>query len=125
MCRYLSCIIHVLREQLLISIKNVSYHRLAYDMYRLIYQFPPEAIWIMYQSIPSATIPPGTTRANSQNLENPDPLGNFFLSNAVPPGFPGTLYFDKFYTFPPLSRSQSSEYLQIRMEIIYLSIENM
>ena len=53
------------------------------------------------------------------------PSVQIFLSNVQPPDFPGSLNFDKFYTFPPLSRSQSLEYLQISMVNIYLLIENM
>ena len=53
------------------------------------------------------------------------PSLQIFLSNVQPPDFPGNLNFDKFYTFPPLSRSQSLEYLQICMVNIYLLIENM
>ena len=53
------------------------------------------------------------------------PSVQIFFSNAQPPDCPGSLNFDKFYTFPPLSRSQSLEYLQISMVNIYLLIENM
>ena len=53
------------------------------------------------------------------------PSFQIFLSNVQPPDFPGSLNFDKFYTFPPLSRSQSLGYLQICMVNIYLLIENM
>ena len=53
------------------------------------------------------------------------PSLQIFLSNVQPPDFPGSLNFDKFYTLPPLSRSQSLEYLQICMVNIYLLIENM
>ena len=56
---------------------------------------------------------------------NTVPSLQIFLSNVQPPDFPGSLNFDKFYTLPPLSRSQSLEYLQICMVNIYLLIENM
>ena len=62
----------------------------------------------LYLSIPSITIP-GNPGINLQNLANPGYLCNFFLSNVQPQDFPGSLNFDKFYTFPPLSRSQSLE----------------
>ena len=53
--------------------------------------------------------PPGNPRVNLQDLANPSHLGKFFLSNAQPSDFLGNHYFNKFYTFPPVSISQSLE----------------
>ena len=47
----------------------------------------------------------------------------YFLSNAQTPDLPGNFYFNKLYTFSPLSISKLLEYLQIRIENIYLSID--
>ena len=69
-------------------------------------------------------LPSGNPGVNLQNLANPGHPGQIFLSNAQPLDFPGSSYFNTFYTFPPLTRSQSLEYLQIRMENTYLLIEN-
>ena len=78
----------------------------------------------MSQSIPSITIPPsGNPRENFQNLSDPSHPGKF-LSDVRPLGFPGTLYFDKFYTFSPFSRSQPYEYLQIWRKNVYLLIKD-
>ena len=66
-------------------------------------------------------IPPGNPGVNLQNLAT---CANFVIK-CPSSEFPGSLYFNKFYTFPPLSRSQSLEYLQIRMDNIYLLTENM
>ena len=80
--------------------------------------------WKLYLSIPNITIP-GNPGKNLQKSGKSWPSVQIFLSNVQPPDFPGSLNFDKFYTSPPLSRSQSLEYLQISMVNIYLSIENM
>ena len=70
---------------------------------------------VMYQSISSVTIP--------QIFKIWQTLANFFIKCSAH-GLHWDPLLTKFYTFPPLSRSQSLQYLQIRMENIYLSIEN-
>ena len=64
---------------------------------------------VMYQSIPSVTLPLGNPRTNFQNCQFPA-TQTIFFENARPSGLPGTLHFDKFYIFQPLSRSQSLSY---------------
>ena len=54
-----------------------------------VYDFETPAV--VYQSIPSVTIP----RANFQKSSNSVPTGKSFVSNPSWPGFPGTLNFDK------------------------------
>ena len=49
--------------------------------------------------------PPGNPWVNLQNLANPGHLCKFFVKCPAP-DFPKSLYFNKFYTFPPLSRYQ-------------------
>ena len=74
-----------------------------------------------FQALPSH--PPGNPGVNLQNWQILATCSNFFIK-CPSPEFPGSLYCNKFYTFPPLSRSQSLEYLQIRMDNMYLLIEN-
>ena len=80
----------------------------------------------MYQSIPSITsLPPRATIGQIIKIwQMPSHPGKFFCPKCQAPGFPG-FHFNKFYTFPPLSRSQSLEYLEIHMKNLYLSIQNM
>ena len=70
---------------------------------------------VMYQSVLRVT---STQAISGQFLKIWQILG--VATWAGPPGFPETLYFNKVYTFASLSRSQSLEYLKIRMEDIYL-----
>ena len=70
-------------------------------------------------------LPRGKPWGKSSKFGQSWPLVQIFLSNAQHLDFPESLYFNKFYAFQPLSRSQSLEYLQIHMDNIYLSIGNM
>ena len=69
--------------------------------------------------------PPGNPGINLQNLANPGHLCKFSCQMPSPQTSLRALIFKTFYTFPPLSRSRSLEYLQISMVNIYLLIENM
>ena len=76
----------------------------------------------MSQSIPSVTIPPPGSPGQIFKICQIPTSQVIFSSNARLLGFPGNLYFNKFYTFPPLSKSQSMTIYKFVEENIYLSM---
>ena len=89
---------------------SVKVFKLCLSLKNIIASQILDNISVMYQSVPSVTIPSGNPQANFQKASNPDPLGKFFVSNPRGAGFPGTFNFNKFYTFSPYSRPQSIFY---------------
>ena len=85
-------------------------------------------LYVSVNSKPYHPPPSGNPRENFQNLSNPNHPGKFFCQMSFPPGFPGTLYYNKFYAFHPfldLNLKLLNEYLQIWRKNIYLSMKDM